>query len=337
MDIAFIADPDSVNTNYRTYQPMDALARRGHEVRHNAKGEDRLRVLRRQMDVVHIHRYIDDELFLAVRRVKEQGVGVVWDNDDDVLSVPKQNPRYKKYGGPRQRQTTAGVARMVQLADVVTTPSAVLAAQYRRLGATDVRVLENYLPPQFSGVRPRKHDGIVIGWIAGLEHQLDYQALRLREILLQLLESHSDLKIHSVGLGLGLPAESYECIPLCAFLELARIAAGYDIGIAPLADVPFSRARSNVKLKEYAAAGVPWLASSVGPYAGLGEAQGGRLVAADRWREELERLLLGARDRHKLAKRAVKWSRSQGIDKNVDGWEIAFRDAATRSGQSRSR
>ena len=43
-----------------------------------------------------------------------------------------------------------------------------------------------------------------------------------------------------------------------------------------------NRARSNIKLKEYAAAGACWLASPIGPYVGLGEKQGGRLVARRR-------------------------------------------------------
>ena len=62
-----------------------------------------------------------------------------------------------------------------------------------------------------------------------------------------------------------------------------------------------------MKLKEYAAAGVPWLASPIGPYAGLGEQQGGRLVADDRWYEELVRLIEKPRERRKLAKRGAKW------------------------------
>jgi hypothetical protein len=52
-----------------------------------------------------------------------------------------------------------------------------------------------------------------------------------------------------------------------------------------------------VRVKEYAAAGVRWLASPIGPYAGLGEKQGGRLVPDGRWFEELDRLIRDERAR----------------------------------------
>ncbi len=77
--------------------------------------------------------------------------------------------------------------------------------------------------------------------------------------------------------------------------------------------------------------GVPWLASPIGPYAGLGEKQGGRLVPDDRWYEELERLLGDERARRKLARRGVKWGNGQRLRRNMDGWERAVRRALERA------
>jgi hypothetical protein len=332
MRITIVSDADLVNSNYRSYQPMQVLSRKGHQVRHNKLGDPRFRPAELlASDVVHIHRYMDGEMFSMVQRLGEAGVAVVWDNDDDVAAVPKQNPNYKTYGGARRREMLIGLSRMVQLVDVVTTPSPLLAEGFRALGGRDVRVVENFLPREFSGIRPRDHDGVVIGWVAGLEHQLDYQQLRLRETLRRLLDRHPDLRVKSIGLGLGLPSDRYDHVSEAPFLELGRHAAGYDIGIAPLADIPFNRARSNVKLKEYAVAGAPWLASPVGAYVGMGEEQGGRLVADDRWEQELERLISSARERRKLAKRAAKWGKRQGIEQNIGVWEAVFHDAIARA------
>ena len=330
MRIAVVSDAELVNSNYRAYQPVQALARRGHAIEVNRPGEPRFRpqaLLR--ADVVHIHRYMDPEMQEMVRQLRAAGIGVVWDNDDDVTAIPRSNPHYRRLGGPANAARVRKlIASMVRSADVVTTPSAVLAEQYRASGAADVRVLENYLPREFSGVKRRKHDGIVVVWLAGLEHQVDYQQLRLKATFERLLDAHPDLRLMSIGLGLGLPADRYEHLPLVEFFDLARTMASADIGIAPLVDIPWNRARSSVKLKEYAAAGLPWLASPVGAYAELGERDGGMLVPDDRWHEALDELITNRRKRRKLAKNAAKWAKRQFIDAHAHLWEAALGDAA---------
>ena len=56
----------------------------------------------------------------------------------------------------------------------------------------------------------------------------------------------------------------------------------------------------------------------------LGEREGGRLVADDRWFEELDALVGGDRARRRLAKRAARWGRSQLLSRNAEQWEQAF-------------
>src|SRR5262249_21778607 len=126
-------------------------------------------------------------------------------------------------------------------------------------------------------------------------------------------------------------SDRYRHIDVVPLFELCEQLADLDIGIAPIADLEFNRARSNIKLKEYAAAGVPWLASPIGPYAGMGEKQGGRLVADDGWYEELTRLIDKPRERRKLAKRAVKWVDGELLPKHAQAWETALTRAIERA------
>jgi glycosyltransferase involved in cell wall biosynthesis len=330
MRITLVTDPELVNSNYRAYQPMQVLSRQGHEIRYTERGQARFHPSLLSSDVIHVHRFWDVEMQRVAEQARAAGVGVVWDNDDDVTALPRWNPHYKQFGGPRRARVAADVQRVVCLADVVSTPSELLADQYREAGAGDVRVHENYLPIEFRSVARPRHDGIVIAWLAGLEHQTDYDRLHLRDTLLQLLDAHADLRVMSIGLGLGLPADRYEHHGLVDFLDLARTLARADIGIAPLADIPWNRARSNIKLKEYGAAGLAWLASPVGPYGGLGDKQGGRLVPEDGWFDALDDLIRDERVRRKLAKRATKWARGQTIDKHAQLWVSACEDAAAR-------
>lgn len=75
---------------------------------------------------------------------------------------------------------------------------------------------------------------------------------------------HQEVRIETIGLRLDLPQDRYQHTPRCPWSELQKRMVEWDVGIAPLADIPFNRARSNVKLKEYASIGLPWLASRTG-------------------------------------------------------------------------
>lgn len=332
MRIGLLSNPELVNSNYRAYQPLAAVARRGgHEVLRNFRGRPLSLEQLLSCDVVHVHRLADAENRALARHLHEAGIGIVWDNDDDVSALPRSNPHFRRLGAAGRRELAAGTSQMVLLADVVTTPSEALAAKYRELGATDVRVLENRLPREFMRVKPLAHEGIVIACLAGLEHRVDYEQLGLHDTLARLLDAHPQLRLLTIGYGLGLAPERTEHIPLVGFLDLVRTLARADVGIAPLVDIPWNRARSNVKLKEYAAAGLAWLASPVGPYLGMGERQGGRLVPDDGWHEALEQVVVDTRDRRKLAKRGAKWVKAESVDRHADEWEAALRDAAART------
>jgi hypothetical protein len=331
--VGLLTDLEMVNSVYRGL-PVLQLVRRGHEVVlawDHARRGPRLDALH-GCDVVHIYRYCDAPVRRAAEQLRAAGVGIVWDNDDDLTTGPEGigEPATKR-GALRSQQIRSDMIRMMRLAHVVTTPSAVLAEQYHEWGAERVRVVENYLPAEYDPgpVEARRGgNGVTVGWTACGEHRYDLVHLGLRDVLARLLERHPSLRIVSVGLDLGLPRERYACHPKVQYQELAPLVVQFDVGIAPIADIPFNRARSNVKLKEYGAAGVPWLASPIGPYLGMGEKEGGRLVADERWFEELDRLVCDERARRKLVKRGAKWAAGERVAANMRTWEGALAEAA---------
>ena len=91
----------------------------------------------------------------------------------------------------------------------------------------------------------------------------------------------------------------------------------------PLTNIPFSLGRSNVKAREYAAAGVPWLASPVGSYVDLGGDQGGWLVEDDKWFEAMDALIRAGRERQAGQAR-------QGVGEGRDDLEHGWRAAVPR-------
>jgi hypothetical protein len=321
MRVAVVAATSIVNAVYRG-MVLTELRRLGHHVDIDRDGEALDDGRLQDVDVVHVHRYLESDTRRALGRLRDRGVAIVWDNDDDFSGSPLRTK-----GGLHVQERQASVRAMMQVADLVTTTSAYLADQFRSWGAAEVAVVENYVPPSYTADRHAvaRRDGVVtVGWIAAGEHFYDLRELGLRATFERLLAAHPDVELATVGIALGLPAERCRHARLVEYRDLARHAASYDIGIAPIADIPFNRARSNIKVKDYAVMGVPWLASPIGPYVGLGERQGGRLVADDRWYEELERLVVERRARQRLAKRALRWGDSQRIHRNVRAWEAAL-------------
>lgn len=326
---------EGANGLYRIVFPMMAMEARGHEV--VAVEQEYRKPLAIESlagcDLVHLHRpvMLDDE-GAAVARIREAGALVGFDEDDDIGAFPReltQHPALAEMGAEWMPRATRNFEQLLAHAprvDLLTTPNASLAAQFEALGADNVHVIENYLPGEYLRVEPRGHDGLVVGWHAGREHVLDADALGLRPTLVRMLDEHPDVHVVTINLDLAIEHERYHHEPVTSMDRLTARLADFDIGIVPLADIPFNRGRSNVKAREYAAAGVPWLASPVGPYEQLGRDQGGRLVEDDEWLAALDELVRSRRERRKLAKNAKAWAKRETIWRMADVWEQVFLD-----------
>ncbi len=320
----------NANSFYRAIFPLRALERRGHEVVWS--GLDWQDVPLRRLvtcDLVHCYRRTDrlDDL----RELARHGVAISFDNDDDFAAsepgVAGAGLGKRKHHNQIARETIAAA----RLADLVTTTSERLADFYRAAGAEHVAVLGNHLEDTLVGFgSPSAHEGVVVGWVAGLEHRSDLERIPIAAALRELLDAHADLRVLSVGLRLPLGPDRYKHIDRVNYVDLLKTASVVDLGIAPLADTAFNRARSDVKLKEYASAGAAWLASPVGAYERLGGAQGGVLVADDDWAPRIDELIRARRKRRRLAKRGLRWARGEVIDRHVGGWERAFLNAIER-------
>lgn len=332
--IALAAEP-SAGAAYRAELPMRALGDRGHraefivwEQRDEPPSLDYLR----EADVVHMWRLFRGPARRLATALREAGVAVVFDNDDDMTRVPKGSPAYREMSAAKE-QVASELGAMLRLADLVTTTCGELGGRLRRLGARDVRVVENYVEAGFLRERSVNGDGVVIGWVAGAEHRGDLRDLRLRRTLEQLLEAQSHVSLVSVGLDLGVRSDRYTHVDNVPFPELPDTIVQFDLALAPIADVSFNRVRSNIKVKEYAAGGVPWVASPIGPYKDLGADQGGRVVQDHGWADALTELVTDAPARAALAERAAAWGRTQTVTHNAAEWEVAFAQVAERVGR----
>jgi glycosyltransferase involved in cell wall biosynthesis len=101
-----------------------------------------------------------------------------------------------------------------------------------------------------------------------------------------------------------------------------------DIGIAPLADDEFNRAKSNLKFLEYTYCSIPTVASSVYPYKHtITHNENGILIEnSKQWYDELEKLVLDKRKRIELIVNARKFVSDNFTFKNngdliISKWE----------------
>jgi glycosyltransferase involved in cell wall biosynthesis len=335
MHVVALASDPSAGAAYRAELPMRALGEAGHRAefllwdqRNVPPPFEQLR----QADVVHMWRLFRGPARRLATALREAGVAVVFDNDDDMTRVPKGSPAYREMKAARD-QVASELSAMLKLADLVTTTCGELAGRLRRLGG-NARVVENYVESGFVRQRRIAGDGVTVGWVAAAEHRGDLKDLRLRRTLDAVLEQQPHVSLVSVGVDLGLQSDRYTHVRHVPFPQLPDTIAQFDVALAPIADVSFNRVRSNIKVKEYAACGVPWLASPIGPYRDLGEQQGGRLVPDFGWVDALADVVTDDRARETLAERAAAWGRTQTVARNVGEWEAVFAEAAERAGRS---
>lgn len=321
--------------NYRAIGPMAEMERRGHEVvwPQSPQGDASVSHLA-GCDAVHVYRSFDADARARIEQLARLGVGVTWDNDDDFRNLPEDGPTFAKWSRREAHRLFDETVATARLAHGVTVTTEALREVYASVGIDGVEVIDNMVRPDLA--RPEtRHDGVVIGWIAGDEHMVDVAHIPIRDALERVVAAHPEVRVECIGVDLRLP-ERYRHDRNVPFAELPARMGAWDVGIAPLADLPFNRTRSSIKLKEYAASGLAWLASPIGPYLGLGEDQGGRLVPDDAWHDALDRLVTHARDRKRLARKARKWAKRQTTEAAGDRWERVFADAAAAARRTRA-
>jgi glycosyltransferase involved in cell wall biosynthesis len=331
-----VATEQTANGHYRAIVPLQELARRGHKV--HWPGDPSFHALQNggappAWDAFLVQQMHDEEALDVIARARAAGIAIVWDTDDDISAVRRGSEAWHRLGGRRMirrhfKQTIAAA----RSAHLVTTTNEHLAQVYREHGVERVVAVENYLAPRDIGHRRRRHQGVVIGITAAGEHEPDLRKLRFTEMLDTLLERRDGVRVVAVGADLRLRnRHRYTYVRPVEIAELIPTESEFDVALAPLRDTAFNRARSNVKLKEYAAAGAMWLASPVGPFAEMGEEQGGLLVEDGDWLTTLEALLEDDERRRGLAERARAWAEGQTIRAGAARWQAAFRDAVERA------
>jgi glycosyltransferase involved in cell wall biosynthesis len=340
MRIAVLVPDRDPNPWYRALLPMEMLGQlRGHTIATaEVTGLDTIPDFEElaTFDVVYIWRMYYLPLRRLAAALQRRGVAVIWDNDVDMFAVPRSAVAYRWFGGLRGQREWREMQRMIRQVDAVATTTPALADKYRPIGNGHVYVIESYLPGTFPRARAAHRSRLVVGWLGTNEHLEDLRRLRIAETLTRVLDFRPNVDVVSVGLSLPLRTARYRELRPRTMEERHELLGTIHVGLAPLADTAYNRAETTLQIKEYAAFGVPWLASPVGAHAALGPAQGGWLVEDDAWEQRLTQLLTDAAVRDDLSRAGHAWAQQQTIEHHVDEWERMLVETVQRIRSPRS-
>jgi hypothetical protein len=279
----------------RLLQPLDHLAATGaiDMVVTDAAG-----ALRHRADVIVTQRYAMPDRPSAdglARHCRTHGIRLIYDLDDDLLNIPRDHPE-----AAILRPRAKLVARMLGHADAVWVSTEALQ---QTIGAK-ATVVPNGLDERIWAdplVRTKHSWGeLRVLYMGTTTHEADFAMVEPALIRLQ-KEFAGRVRIDLIGvtargdLPAGInriapPAHAVASYP--GFVEwITR--QSWNVGIAPLADTSFNRAKSAIKTLDYAALGLAVLASDVPAY----RQSSAELVGNTEWFAALAALVRDPRQR----------------------------------------
>ena len=225
---------------------------------------------------------------------------LVYDTDDATYLRPAFTPN-TPFQRLRRFDKVIDVVRGARWVSVATEPIAAWARRFNP-SVSVVPMALNLAEYERARASASGGDGpIVLGW-AGTVGGLGYLE-KLAPVLRAVSRTH-DVQVRVISGGFrrvrlpGVPLDARPWRPETALQEMA----GFDVGLVPLDDTPFERAKFPFKLLQYMGLGVPSVTSKVGMAASLVRAGENGLLADSplAWSDRLEALIADAALRGRL-------------------------------------
>ena len=282
-------------------------------------------------DVAVFQRPMDHRLVPVIEQLKRQGVATVVELDDNLAAL---DPRHVGY---RASHPTVNplinfdhLRRACKAADLVTVSTSALARAFGGHGRCVV--IPNMVDEALLEINePFKR--AMVGW-TGMPATHPGDLAVLGGSIAELLRDYG------VSFGtIGDPDETAKALgmdPLdivgSGWLDLDayyRLMAAFAVGVVPLRNSAFNHSKSDLKGLEFAALGVPFVASPLPEYQALASRGVGRLATKPkRWRAQIRELLTG--DRTEVIEAGRTYVREhRTIQGQAWRWLEAWEDAIT--------
>ncbi len=296
-----------------------------------------------QADVIVMQRVETRHALAAFYALKDQfpNKPILSEIDDDIFDVAPYNPAAACLA-PGSHLSQFAIDQFRNSDGIITT-TPYLKDVYSEFN-DHVYVVPNSIDVQkWDNTTRKSRPGIRIGWVGSGSHSED---LRLLDNVFDAITSkNKDAKFVICSYF----QEDFSALP--AFLKNrkgitivnkwspilkypAHVAAqDFDIGLAPLVDNKFNRGKSNLRWLEYAALGIPCVASRVGHFAETIEDGIDGLLASNssEFVSHIQTLINDVKYRKAIGKAAhARVYRDFNVDKNIDVYIAAIEDALSR-------
>jgi glycosyltransferase involved in cell wall biosynthesis len=294
-------------------------------------------------DTIVLNRPLDPGIAEQVRLWVADGRRVIVDMDDDFDAVV---PGHRIHG----RYTTEHLHAACKAATVVTCSTPALVKRY---GYGHGAVLRNCIPESYLSVTRRTRVELSagepwplwIGWYGSLGSHPNDPSVAGRGVGMALnpvdgaefvfAGPPADGPKLTEVFGLDRPVRE---LGYQSMIGLIQLIAEFDIGIVPLEQTTFNHAKSYLKGLEFAAVGVPVVASPTPEYQRMA-AEGGCVTAAhpDRgWVGWLSEWLANPEQRAEQATRGRAWAATQTYERHAGDWRAVWYLGAQASADNRA-
>lgn len=289
-------------------------------------------------DVVVFQRPANFQISELIPILQRKGIAVVIDMDDDLSCIHPRNPAYKAYEpkfSPKKNHEWA--AKACDLADWVTVTTPALAERYGSHGR--VSVIPNHIPQSYLSLqRPERtadHRPVIgwAGWVSTHPEDLFVTHGMINEVLVNTNARFMAIGDKAMYTALRVrPKPDYVHRNFVGIYEYPRELIKLDIGLVPLTDTPFNRAKSWLKALEYASLGVVPVVSPTPDNMRLVE-MGAALAATNpkEWKTVVEDIVLDHEKRLEMSQHCRKVAAGLTIEDNTHLWWDAWSSAAKRT------
>lgn len=332
---------------YRLIWPSEVLISRGHDITivppHKRDNMMQARLhngvvtsvkIPTDADVIVLQRVTHRYLAQAVKVIRQSGVAVVVDMDDDLTCIHPANPAFNALHPVNGNidHSWQNTLAACDNATMVTVSTPALATRYGR--KAPAHVLYNMVPERMLAVPHEDSD--IVGWGGAVfSHPTDLQELgpSIATLLREAGAFRIAGPIDGVHKALGLPSDA----PIGTTGVIQDIYAwplainSLGIGVAPLADSRFNNAKSWLKMAEYAAVGVPCIGSPREEYRRINR-KGVGLTARNptEWTKQIRRLRGSESFRADISASGRETMESLTIEANAELWIEAWTEALIR-------